>query len=91
MGSAGVVVDGLVRLVRSFMEMCMGFLVVGVVCSVILARYIVFSKQVLMFGCFVDEKSCSGVGPGGRISRVLANSPSHRLAKLWIGDLAWRV
>ena len=40
-----------------------------------------FSKQVVMSGCFVDERSCSGVGPGGRVSRVLANGPSHRAAK----------
>ena len=36
---------------------------------------------VVMSGCFVDERSCSGAGPGGKVSRVLANSPSHRLAR----------
>ena len=34
-----------------------------------------------MSSYFVDESSCSGMGPSGSISRVLANSPSHRLAK----------
>ncbi len=40
-----------------------------------------FSKQVVMYGCFVDEKSFSGVGPSGRVSRVLASNPSHHLAR----------
>ena len=56
----------------------MGCLVVGVVCSVSLARSADFSKHVVMSGCFVDERSCSGMGPGGRVSRVLADSLSHR-------------
>ncbi len=28
----------------------------------------------------MDKRISSGVGPGGRISRVLANSPYHQLA-----------
>ncbi len=58
----------------------MGCLVVGVVCSANLARSAVFLKHEFTSDCFVDERSCSDVGPGDRVSRVLANSPSHRLA-----------
>ena len=81
MKSADVVVDGLVRLVRPLMVMCMGFLIVDVKCLANLARSAVFSKKVGISSCFLDERSCSGVGLGGRMSRVLANSPCHRLAK----------
>jgi len=66
---------------RLFIVTCMGCLVVSVTCSVSLARSAVFSKEAVMFGCFVDERSCSGVGLGDRVSRVLANSSSHRLAR----------
>ena len=72
---------GLLRLVRPFIVTCMGCLVVSVVCSVSLARSAVFLKQVVMSCCFVDERSGSGVGPSGRVARVLAKSPSHRAAK----------
>ena len=81
MGSAASLVDGLLCLVRPFIVTCMCCLVVSVVCSVSLARSVIFSKQVVMSCCFVDERSCSGVGPGGRVSRALAKCPSHRLAR----------
>ena len=71
----------MLRLVRLFIVTCMSCLVASAACSVSLARSAVFLKQVVMSGCFVDKKSCSGVGPGGRVSRVLANSSSHRLAR----------
>ena len=38
-------------------------------------------KHVVMSSCFEVERSRSGVGPGGRISRVLANSPNQRLGR----------
>jgi hypothetical protein len=44
MGSADVVLGGLVRLVRPLMVMCMGFLIVGVVPLANLARSTDFSK-----------------------------------------------
>ena len=69
------------RLVCPFIATRMGDLVVSVVCSANLARSAVLSKNVAMSGCFVDERSCSGVGPGGRVSRALAKCPSHRLAR----------
>ena len=87
MVSADVLVCGLARLVRPLMVAYMGCLVVSVVCSANLARYAVFSNQMVMCGCFVNKKSYSGVGPSGRISRLLANSPTHRLAKN--GDLGF--
>ena len=77
--------DGLLRLVRPFIVACMGCLVVSMVCSVSLARSAVFSKHVVMSGCFVDERSCSGLGPGGRVARVIAKSSSHRVAQMWLG------
>ena len=52
-GSAGVMVDGLLRLVRPLIVTCRGCLVVRVVCSASLVRSAVFSKQVVISGCFV--------------------------------------
>ena len=80
MGSAGVLVDSLLRLMRPLIVTCRGCLVVRVVCSANLVRSAVFSKHVVMSGCFVDERSCRGVGHGGRVARVLAKSPSNRAA-----------
>ncbi len=34
-----------------------------------------------MYNCLEVDRSCSGVDPGGRMSRVLANSTSHRLSR----------
>ena len=71
----------MLRLVRLFIVTCMSCLVASAACSVSLARSAVFFNQVVMSACFVHERSYSGVGHGGRVSRVLANSPSHRLAR----------
>jgi len=91
-GSAGVLVDGLLRLVRPLIVTFRGCLIVHVVCSSSLVRFAVCSTQVVMSGCFVVERSCSGMGPGGRVARVLTKSPNHRAAKhVWIGGLVWRV
>ena len=79
-GSTGVLGDGMLRLVRPLIVSCRGFLVVCEVCSASLVRSAVFSKQVVTSGCFVDEWSCSGVGTGGRVARVIAKSPNHRAA-----------
>ena len=80
-GSVSRVVGCLARLVCPLMVTCMGCLIAGVVCLANLARSAVLSKQLVMSGCVVVERSCSGVGPGGRISRVIANSPNQWLAK----------
>jgi len=80
MESTGVLVDGLLRLVRPLIVTCRGCRVVRVVCSASLVRFAVFSKEVVLSGYFVDERSCSDVGPGGRVARVLAKSPTHRAA-----------
>ena len=80
-GSTGVLVDDMLRLVRPLIMTCRGCLVVREVCSASLVRSAKFSKQVVIPGCFVDERSCSGVGPGGRVARVLVKSPNHRAAK----------
>jgi hypothetical protein len=87
MGSVDVVVSGLARLVRPLMVTCMGCLIVVVLCSAILTRSVVFSKQVLMSKCLEAERSYSGTGLGGKISRVLANNPTQHLVKY----LAWGV
>ena len=74
MGLTVVLVDDLLRMVRPFIPLiatCRGYLVVRVVCSASLACSAVFSKHVIMSGCFVDERCCSGMGPGGRVARVL--------------------
>ena len=68
MGSLAVLVDGLLRLVCPFIATCMNCLVVSVVCSSNLALPAVL-KQVVMYGYCMDERSCSDVGPGGRVSR----------------------
>ena len=74
--------DDLLRLVRPLIVTCRGCLVVRLVCSASLVRSSVFSKHVVMSDGFVDERSCSGVGPGGsRVARVFAKSRSHRAAK----------
>ena len=76
MGSVGVVVGSLARLVRPLMGTCMGYLVVGVVCSNNLARSSVFLKQVVISSCLEAERSCSDVGPRGRMSILLGKRPS---------------
>jgi hypothetical protein len=80
-GSTGVMVDGLLRLLRPLIMTCRGCLVVCVVCSASLVRSAVFSKQVVISSCFVDERSCSGEGPSGRVARVFARSPNHHADK----------
>ena len=73
--------DGLLRLVRPLIVTYRGCLVVRVVCSASLISSADFSNQVVISGCFVNERSCSGVGPSGRVSRVLSMSPNHSAAK----------
>ena len=81
MESTVVSVDGLLRLVCPLIVTCRGCFVVRVVCSVSLVRSAVFTKHGVMSGCFVGERSCSGVGPDGRVARALAKGSSHSAAK----------
>jgi len=82
MGSASVLVDSLLRFVRPLIVTCRGCLVVRVVCSANLARSAILLKQVVISSCFGAERSCSCVGPSGRVARVLAKRPSQRAAKI---------
>ena len=84
-------VGGLARLVRLLMMKWMSCLIVDLVCSANFSRSNVFSNQVFMSGCLQVERSCSGVGLGDRISRVLTDSPIQSLARNVALDLAWRV
>ncbi len=62
----GLLLSGLERLVRPLMLTCM-VCFVGGVCISDLARLATLAKLVVVSGCLEAMRSCSGVGPLGRL------------------------
>ena len=79
MGAEVLLLGSLERLVRPLMLMFEGYFVGGVGFSD-LARLSILAKLVVMFGCLEVVRSCSGVGPLGRLVKDFPSKACQRFA-----------